>query len=438
MSIKISDAFESTRADKIIAQAINIKYNNKTQHAVNSEIYEIISQLGESLQDTYSKEEIDRLIDNLISFNVKIVETLPDTNISQTTIYLIRDTQAQEESYIEWLYVDNQWRSIGSTKIDLSDYVRTSVLDDLLETINGISEDITEINNDIVLINSDIETVQGDISAINTRLNNIDLNYDAVVQSINSLVEQIRNINTSTGSVDELDSSKVIYNDTTVKEVLDRLLYTPPTINITLAPNTIRILEYGSVVNSVSGTITFSTYNNKVKNLNLIYKVNNIITKIQMNVPDNALSVPFQIFANLQDTTQIYGEIKDDKDTVINAKSQYINFMYKSFCFVSNKSSIGASDIPTTGGYLTNFRDNMTVTFSCTPDAQYAYIAIPKVYCTSEPVIKDTNGFTLVLEDNLKYEIPNYVNANGIVVPMKIFRLKNPEQVPITVNIKIS
>ena len=112
--------------------------------------------------------------------------------------------------------------------------------------------------------------------------------------------------------------------------------------------------------------------------------------------------------------------------------------MYKSFCFVSNKSSIGASDIPTTGGYLTNFRDNMTVEFSCTPDAQYAYIAIPKVYCTSEPVIKDTNGFTLVLEDNLKYEIPNYVNANGIVVPMKIFRLKNPEQVPITVNIKIS
>lgn len=438
MSIKISDAFESTRADKIIAEAINIKYNSKTQHAVNSELYNSISQLSGSLQDTYNKEEINRLISNLISFNVEIVETLPITNISQTTIYLIRDTQVQEESYIEWLYVDNQWRSIGNTRINLSDYVKTSVLNNLLETINGISEDITEINNDIVLINTNIETVQDDISAINTRLNNIDLNYEAVVQSINSLTEQIRNISTSSGSVDELDSSKVIYNDTTVKEVLDRLLYTPPTINVTLASNTVRTLEYGSVVDYVLGTITFSTYNNKVKNLNLIYKVNNIVTKIQMNVPENALSVPFQISANLQDTTQIYGEIKDDKDTVINAKPQYINFMYKSFCFVSNKSSIEASDIPTTGGYLTNFRDNMAVTFSCTPDAQYAYIAIPKVYCTSEPTIKDTNGFTLVLEDNLKYEIPNYVNANGIVVPMKIFRLKNPEQVPITVNIKIS
>ena len=61
MSIKISDAFESTRADKIIAEAINIKYNSKTQHAVNSELYNSISQLSGSLQDTYNKEEINRL-----------------------------------------------------------------------------------------------------------------------------------------------------------------------------------------------------------------------------------------------------------------------------------------------------------------------------------------------------------------------------------------
>lgn len=79
---------------------------------------------------TYTKEEVNSLINNISSFNALIVETLPTQNISSTTIYLIPKTDSENDDYYdEYLYINNAWEMIGNTKIDLSNYYTKSESD---------------------------------------------------------------------------------------------------------------------------------------------------------------------------------------------------------------------------------------------------------------------------------------------------------------------
>lgn len=61
---------------------------------------------------------------NGINTNFQVVDVLPTTNISTSTIYLVPSTTPGEENvYDEYIYVNGNWEHIGSTSVDLSDYV---------------------------------------------------------------------------------------------------------------------------------------------------------------------------------------------------------------------------------------------------------------------------------------------------------------------------
>ena len=60
--------------------------------------------------ETYSKDEVNTLVNNISSFNVKIVNQLPTTDVSTTTIYLIAKKDSQSNDYYdEYLYINNNW-----------------------------------------------------------------------------------------------------------------------------------------------------------------------------------------------------------------------------------------------------------------------------------------------------------------------------------------
>lgn len=64
------------------------------------------------------------IVYNGINTNFQIVDSLPTENISTSTIYLVPSTKPEAENvYDEYIYVNNSWEHIGSTSIDLSDYV---------------------------------------------------------------------------------------------------------------------------------------------------------------------------------------------------------------------------------------------------------------------------------------------------------------------------
>lgn len=61
---------------------------------------------------------------NGINTNFQVVDELPTENISTSTIYLIlSDVQSEDNIYDEYIYVNGNWEHIGSTSVDLSDYV---------------------------------------------------------------------------------------------------------------------------------------------------------------------------------------------------------------------------------------------------------------------------------------------------------------------------
>lgn len=82
--------------------------------------------------ETYTKTEVDTLISALTSIDFEVVSELPTTDISTTTIYLVPNTDPLlsnvKDEYINLDGTTAGWELIGSTAIDLSNYVTDTEL----------------------------------------------------------------------------------------------------------------------------------------------------------------------------------------------------------------------------------------------------------------------------------------------------------------------
>lgn len=87
---------------------------------------------------------------NGLNTEFKIVDTLPTTDISTSTIYLVPSSSAAEENiYDEFIYINGDWEQIGSTAVDLSDYVSKTYFDQNVGTAtkNYINAQVSKIQN---------------------------------------------------------------------------------------------------------------------------------------------------------------------------------------------------------------------------------------------------------------------------------------------------
>lgn len=71
-----------------------------------------------------SKIYTDAAIKDLSALRVFIVESLPTENINPNAIYFvaIKLNTSENNSYYEYMYINNKWELIGTTQIDLSNY----------------------------------------------------------------------------------------------------------------------------------------------------------------------------------------------------------------------------------------------------------------------------------------------------------------------------
>lgn len=99
---------------------------------------------------TYSKSEINSLINSISTGGFEVVSTLPSTDISTTTIYLVADTSpSADNTYDEYIYVNNTWEKIGSTAMDLSGYVTTTNLTSILNSYVTTTDLSTLLNQKV-------------------------------------------------------------------------------------------------------------------------------------------------------------------------------------------------------------------------------------------------------------------------------------------------
>ena len=70
--------------------------------------------------------DLNKAITAIPKFSIEVVATLPTENISNTTVYLVKaDTKAkaaQQNLYVEWIYVNGNWEQLGEQKVDLTGY----------------------------------------------------------------------------------------------------------------------------------------------------------------------------------------------------------------------------------------------------------------------------------------------------------------------------
>ena len=77
----------------------------------------------QSLDNYYTKDEVDGKVSAIPKFSISVVTELPKADKSTTTMYLLKTGSETNNLYTEYIYVDSKWETLGTQKMDMSDYL---------------------------------------------------------------------------------------------------------------------------------------------------------------------------------------------------------------------------------------------------------------------------------------------------------------------------
>lgn len=116
----------------------------------DTEIKELIFNIRSDLSNYYTKTETDSKVSAIPKFTIQVVEALPSTGISYSTIYLVLSGEEDRSLYTEYIYVDNKWEKLGEQSINLDNYVT-------IEKLNEVLKDYCTVTTVTELINKSLE-----------------------------------------------------------------------------------------------------------------------------------------------------------------------------------------------------------------------------------------------------------------------------------------
>lgn len=99
--------------------------------------------------ETLSKTEINALVSAIPKFTISVVTSLPTSNISETTVYLVKSGSGSD-LYTEYIRVNNAWEILGSQKVDLTGYALKEEIPTKLSELDNDSGYITKAVSDLV------------------------------------------------------------------------------------------------------------------------------------------------------------------------------------------------------------------------------------------------------------------------------------------------
>ena len=85
-----------------------------------------ITRMVSDLANYYSKTEVDGMVSAIPKFAIEVVSALPTTNISATTVYLVKESDDSQNLYTEYIHVNNAWERLGAQDVDLTGYATES------------------------------------------------------------------------------------------------------------------------------------------------------------------------------------------------------------------------------------------------------------------------------------------------------------------------
>jgi hypothetical protein len=82
-------------------------------------IYKLVSDTAATLRNEMSV---------IPKFSIQVVEALPVSNQSVTTVYLVKDKDIEGDLYTEYIFVNGTWENLGKQRLDLSAYSTTEAM----------------------------------------------------------------------------------------------------------------------------------------------------------------------------------------------------------------------------------------------------------------------------------------------------------------------
>ena len=169
-------------------------------------IYDAVTPTVSLNQKISSMEQI---IEGLNSFEIAVVNSLPTQDIDDHTIYFVPQSQGST-THDEYMYINNTWELIGTTTIDLSDYVTETELTTALTPYLQTSEiTVTQgITTGIEIGSIDVNGTTTSLYAPEVPENQSDLNYDyyyTIIAGVNNENRVIIDSNSNEISWDDLD-----------------------------------------------------------------------------------------------------------------------------------------------------------------------------------------------------------------------------------------
>ena len=160
-----------------------------------------------------TKQYVDNAVSAAASGSFEVVESyedLPPTG-KVGVIYLVPHTHGEGDSYDEYIYVNNAYEKIGSTDIDLSNYVNA-----VTGTANaGVVTNITKSGNTITVASQSLATADPDASG------NTAVAIDTISQAANGKISVTKkNIQIPQSQVTGLDTALAGKADTSVTDGL--------------------------------------------------------------------------------------------------------------------------------------------------------------------------------------------------------------------------
>ena len=161
---------------------------------------------------TYSASEIDNLVAPKLA--IEIVQDLPTTNISKTTIYLkpVSGTGTTNNVYEEWVYINDgtadKWEKIGVQEIDLAGFLKASNVQ--TGTTAGTIKVKGEGDNDfteVAVAGWGTAATKDAATAIITSGQDANHTSDAVVPTVKAVYDYVNSTGVSSvsGTTDEIE-----------------------------------------------------------------------------------------------------------------------------------------------------------------------------------------------------------------------------------------
>lgn len=173
-----------------------------------SELESLIEQVRQDLETCCTDADnrltaIEDIIGDLESISIEVVQSLPQTGESGVIYLVPKQDSSQNDTKDEYIWVGNTWEKIGSTDIDLTNYVERTewqqVNDHLEDDIDTLDGKLTQMENDLSLAIVGIGDIQDEMPGLRSDIH--DRVYDIYFQG-SSIVE--RNNDYPTASLDDI------------------------------------------------------------------------------------------------------------------------------------------------------------------------------------------------------------------------------------------